>query len=280
MLAGIGAGCPTSPSPDAATEVKDLGAAPIRVNAGGPSFVDSNGNTWLADTNYNTGVTYSVTDPINGAPDGQPYQSERWDRPSGSELMYSFILEPNDYLVRIHFAEIWHGTSNVGDRYFDVLIEGQQVLDNFDIVEAYGYFTAGFEEFPVTLTDGTLNIQFIHEFENPKLAGIEIELAPTADAVLDASPSSLNFGDLQVGAVSSGQTVTLTNTGTETLSISGVSVTGTNAADFATDAAVTYDIDPGLSAAFDVTFGPTGSGCAPRPYPLRPTASTALPPFP
>jgi len=255
-------GCPTPGNPNAApnAQIKDLGAAPIRVNAGGSGFVDSLGDTWIADANYNTGNTYSTSAPITGSSDGQPYQSERWDSPSGSELMYSFILDPGPYQVRLHFAEIYSGASQVGNRIFDVLVEGQLVLDNFDAVADSGFQTAIVKEFEVTLVDGTLNIQLLHVVENPKISGIEIIPGPITAPVLDVSPSSLDFGSVQGGSASAGQTVTLTNTGDATLNISGIAVQGTNNLDFTTNAAASYAIAPGLSETFDVTFGPTGSG--------------------
>jgi glucose/arabinose dehydrogenase len=232
-----------------------LGAAPIRINSGGNAFVDSLGNSWLGDSNYNTGNKYATGAAIVGSPSGLPYNSERWDASSGSELMYSFLLDPGPYQVRLHFAEIYSGASQVGQRVFDVLIEGQLVLDDFDMVATAGFQTAIVEEFEVTLVDDTLNIQFLHGVENPKISGIEIIPGPITAPVLDASPSSLGFGSVQVGASSAGQTVTLTNTGDAVLSVSSVAVQGANNLDFTTDAASSYAINPGLSETFDVTFG-------------------------
>ncbi len=256
----LGTGCPSKaidPTPEVAA--KALGDTTF-VNAGGGSFVDSSGNTWLADVNYNTGNTFSTSNAISGSADGQPYQSERWDSETGQELMYSFPLTPGEYTVRLHFAEIYSGTQQVGQRVFDVLIEGQTVLDNFDMVADSGYLTAIVKEFNVTLVDGTLNIQLLHVVENPKISGIEIIEGPVTFPVLDASPTSIDFGSIQVGNASAGQTVTLANTGDDVLNVSGVSIQGANASDFSSDAAAGYTIDPGLSATFDVTFGPLDVG--------------------
>ncbi len=259
----IGAtGCPSSgnPSPGPVTQIKDLGAAPIRVNSGGSGFVDSSGNSWLDDTNFNTGNTTSISDAIIGAPDGRPYQTERWDPAGGTELMYSFILDPGVYTVRLHFAETYFGASQIGQRVFDVLIEGQLVLDDFDKAATAGYRAAIVEEIEVTLVDEMLNIQFLHGVENPTISGIEIVNGPIMALALEATPSSIEFGDIEVGAVSGKQTVTLNNSGNMPLDITGISIQGTNNLDFTSDAASGYTIDPGLSAAFDVTFGPSGVG--------------------
>ncbi len=260
LLAAIflGSGCPKEKA-EVVDPIKALGDS-IYVNAGGGAFVDSSGNTWLADVNFNTGTAFSTSAPIAGSTDGQPYQSERWDSPSGAELMYSFILDPGFYQVRLHFAEIYSGASQVGQRVFDVLIEGQVVLDDFDMIADSGFQTAIVKEFGVTLTDGTLNIQLVHGVENPKISGIEIIEGASTAPVLDVSPASLSYGDVQVGASAAPQTVTLSNTGDATLNVSGVSFQGANAADFSSDAASGYAIDPGMSANFDVTFAPLNAG--------------------
>ena len=46
------------------------------------------------------------------------------------------------------------------------------------------------------------------------------------------SPTSFSFGTVAIGTASPGKTVTLTNVGTATLTITGVAITGTNAGDF------------------------------------------------
>jgi hypothetical protein len=52
-------------------------------------------------------------------------------------------------------------------------------------------------------------------------------------AAASLSPTSLSFGSQPIAITSSAQTVTLTNGGTTALSISSLTITGTNAADFA-----------------------------------------------
>jgi len=50
------------------------GPALYRINAGGAAFTDSAGNSWVADTLFNTGAAFSVTDPILGTIDEVLYQ--------------------------------------------------------------------------------------------------------------------------------------------------------------------------------------------------------------
>jgi Beta-propeller repeat/HYDIN/CFA65/VesB-like, Ig-like domain len=78
----------------------------------------------------------------------------------------------------------------------------------------------------------------------------------TATAVTVA-PTSLSFGNETVGATSSAQTVTITNTGTQTLTFQSLQATG----DYAeTDTCTTKTLNVGESCTASVTFTPTASG--------------------
>jgi len=154
--------------------VNATGEAIIRINAGGGEYRDGNGNIWSADYGYNTGREASFLDPISGTTDDFLFQSERWDPSSSPELEYSFDLTNGDYLVNLYFANICAGTAGVGLRVFDVVIEDELVLDELDIYGEVGDAAALVKEFNVTVTDGQLNIRFLHEVEDPKISAIEI----------------------------------------------------------------------------------------------------------
>ena len=73
------------------------------------------------------------------------------------------------------------------------------------------------------------------------------------------SPTSLSFGNQDVGTTSAAQIVTLTNTGNENLNVTGVSITGTNSSNFAkTDAC--GELAPTATCTISVTFSPTING--------------------
>ncbi len=147
--------------------------SPIRVNAGGQSFIDSLNQTWSADTNFNTGNTFTTASTISGTTNQALYQTERWDDSTAPEMEYSFNVPNGSYKVVLHFAEIYYST--VGSRVFDVAIEGVTAFSNVDIVnEAGGKNIALQKQYTANVTDGQLNIQFIHKIENPKISGIEI----------------------------------------------------------------------------------------------------------
>ena len=149
-------------------------SAGIRINTGGLSFVDTGGNTWEADAHFNTGNTFSTAAAISNTADDLLYQTERWDDTPAPELAYAIPVDNSHYEVTLHFAEIWSGAFAVGARVFDVAIEGATVLDDFDIYAEAGANTALTKTFHVEVSDGTLNILFSREVQNPKIAGIEV----------------------------------------------------------------------------------------------------------
>ena len=85
-------------------------------------------------------------------------------------------LTPNaPYTVNLHFAEIYFNA--VGDRQFNVLINGTQVLTNFDIFAATGGENMAIvKSFSATANSGgQIVIQFtIGAANNPKISGIQI----------------------------------------------------------------------------------------------------------
>ena len=73
------------------------------------------------------------------------------------------------------------------------------------------------------------------------------------------SPTSINFGSIAIGN-SSFQTVTLTNVGTTTLTISGVTIGGADAGDFIWTNYCSSALAASASCIIDVTFKPTAAG--------------------
>lgn len=148
----------------------------FRINAGGGATGGFSGDAFA-----NTGSTFSTRAGIDvsdsSLPEGTPasiFQTTRFDRRGGAELAYNIPAAAGNYEVILYFAEIYGPTSHVGGRVFDVSIEGQLVLDNFDVFATAGAANKGIaKRFNVT-SDGTININFGHVVENPDVMGIEI----------------------------------------------------------------------------------------------------------
>ena len=74
------------------------------------------------------------------------------------------------------------------------------------------------------------------------------------------SPTSLTFGNQNIGSSASAQNVTLSNTGSAPLAISSITITGANAGDFNQTNNCGSTLVGGASCNISVTFKPTASG--------------------
>jgi N-acetylneuraminic acid mutarotase len=251
--------------------------AVYRINAGGPQL--SGSPVWAADTEtapspygnatdtgnntFSTTQTINVSDP--SVPSDMPmalFQTERWDPETAPEMQWHFPVTPGSYEVRLGFAEIYSGAQSVGARVFDVSIEGNVVLDNYDIFQNVGGYKAVVKSFVVS-SDATLDVDFGHVVENPAVKSIEI--VPNARPnELAASPTSLAFGTTTVGSTQS-KSVQLTNLGSAgdpSIVIQQTSITGTDASQFSDsyDDASNLVLAPGASTTVSVSFAPTSAG--------------------
>ena len=204
-----GNGDPTTSATETATAVSSLSAktstsmaatanvtaaataAQWRINAGGSSYTDSNGNLWAADENFNTGNTFSTTSTISGTSDPTLFRTQRWDPSTAPELVYSLPVPNGTYTVNLGFAETYSGTMKVGGRVFNVTLQGAVVFSNLDVFAAVGGNAALIKTATVSVTNGTLAIGFQHVVENPMISSIEvIAQGTTADAPPTASASA------------------------------------------------------------------------------------------
>lgn len=150
----------------------------LAINAGSQSAV----GTFKPDGYFSGGNTYANNNPIDTTNQVNPaptavYQSERYC--AGRENKFSYnvpnVQPGHVYTVRLHFAEIWF--SSTGQRIFNVNINGQPVLTDFDIVaEAGGPNKAIIKAFAVAADNtGMIRIDFLQgKANNSKVSGIEI----------------------------------------------------------------------------------------------------------
>jgi len=151
--------------------------AETRINAGGPQLI-AGGNVFIVDQYDVGGTTFTSTEPIAGTTDDELYQTERYA--AGTQFSYEIpVGMAGEYDIRLHFAEIFYGVGTqaggVGSRVFDVSIEGNTVLANFDILSEAAPATALIKEFNnVIVNDGFASIQFVNVVESAKVSAIEI----------------------------------------------------------------------------------------------------------
>ena len=83
-------------------------------------------------------------------------------------------LPNGKYTVKLHFAETYEGINGPGQRVFSYQVEGQAFKD-FDVFKsAGGALRAYVETVAVEVRDGSLDITFTAQVENPEINGIEI----------------------------------------------------------------------------------------------------------
>jgi len=168
-------------SPAATVQATPLAglAAPLRVKAGSPNgWVDPDGDSWLPDFGYSTGSYNSYSTAILGTSRPLLYQSRRSVGSSQPLLGYQFTMPDGAYQVRLHFVEVVPSLFAAGARVFDIVAEGAVVVDDLDIFARVGANTACVLSFPVTVSDGQLNLTFPKSANNPTICGIEVLPAP------------------------------------------------------------------------------------------------------
>jgi len=251
------------------------GTPVVQVNSGGAAT-----GSWIADTYFNQGNTYSTNSAIDtsGVINPAPvavYQNVRWF----ASFTYTIpgLTAGNSYTVRLHFAELTWTAAN--QRKFNVAINGTTVLSNFDVFATAGArFKALVQEFNATANgSGQIVIAFTQAspvIDNPMISGIEIltstpgpEINVTGNGVTitdgDTTPSTsdhTDFGSVDVASGTVTRTFTIQNTGTAALSVGSVTVSGTHAADFTVTVQPATSVAAGGSTTFQVRFDPSATG--------------------
>lgn len=148
----------------------------ISINSGGGAF-SFDGTDWVEDKSNDASDSFENIVAIEGTENDGLYQSEVFDM----DVFTYELAVPGEgpWEVKLHFAEIFHGVENangVGARVFNVDIEGQATLADYDIIEQAGAAaTAVVETFSgINVQDGNLTITFTTVTDAAKVNGIEI----------------------------------------------------------------------------------------------------------
>lgn len=144
-----------------------------RINGGGPEL-NVNNVIWSADKLYSTDLSYAFnsTSSIGNTTNQALYQTERY----GKTFSYAIPVPVGSYQVVLHFAELYWNIT--GARIFNVSVENQGSLTNFDIYAVAGKNNAVSRSFTVNVADGLLNIVFSAVIDNAKISGIEVIEVP------------------------------------------------------------------------------------------------------
>jgi hypothetical protein len=95
------------------------------------------------------------------------------------------VAKGSEVEVRLYFAENYF--KGQGIRKFNIDIEDQLVLTNFDIYQEVGYDVGLMKSF-IAQSDGAVDIQLLKVLQNPKINGIEIVCL---NSVCDQSNASI-----------------------------------------------------------------------------------------
>jgi beta-galactosidase len=198
-----------------------------RVNCGGPDYIDSHKQTWMADrslqevrttktastgksgqtsaeawgsTSWSSSFTgmhpyYGsqryTNDPIAGTTDWTLFQTFRYGTTS---LNWSFPVQPGEYLVECYFTEPWYGAGGnmncEGWRIFDLQVNDQVVLRNFDIWKEAGHDGALKKTFTVKVSGNKLEVRF------PKVLAGQAIISAIAIAGKDPSAKPASPGTM------------------------------------------------------------------------------------
>jgi hypothetical protein len=186
-----------------------------RVDAGGSAIpAIDNGPDWVADPNgtspyrspNSSSAGWSQVPTVNPiVPTTTPsgiFNSERYGNQS-----WSFPVTPGTPIeVRLYFANRYTGTSGVGQRVFNVSLDGTVVQSHYDIVADTGDQTGTMHAYDLNApAGGNVTIGLSNIVENPLINGIEIirtDIPPPSSSALDTLQSRQFTGTSVVGATS------------------------------------------------------------------------------
>ena len=234
---------------------------PFLLNAGGFEYTGDI-SVWMEDTGayFLDGFELQINTPIQGTTDDELYQAERFGNDVNALRFVLPGISPGNYLIELFFSENFF--TNVGDRVFDVHIEGNPLLENFDILaEAGSNYTAHIEVFEgITVTDGILNITLIPLQGATTINGIAVTSTQQPPASINASPDGFNFMSQLVETTSTSRILVLENSRASRVTISNVSLASTHASQFNHNFTGPVDIEALESHSIELSFTPTSPG--------------------
>src|SRR6202021_281045 len=181
--------------------------AGVDISAGGPAAAP-----FVADEDFTGGTTAAPTHAISttGVTNPAPQSVYQHNRYGNFTYAIPGFTAGTSYTIRLHFAEEYWTTA--GSRTFNVLINGTQVLTDFDIfATAGGEYKAAVEQFSeVAPSNGVITIQFVSVKDNAQVNGIEISSSsapappstPTGLAVIAGNASMILSWNASTGATS------------------------------------------------------------------------------
>lgn len=187
-----------------------------RINCGGDVYTDGNGHVWEADVNFKNEENWGSTnwtdnfeemshffgsqrytnDPIKGTLEQKLFQTFRYG--NNNQLKYHFPVENGRYKVELYFVEPWYGIGGGLNcekwRVFDVAINENVLIKDFDIWNEVGVNQAIKKTFYVDAENGKIEISF------PKVNSSQAIIS--AIAISTTEKKEINKSRKSVGLIS------------------------------------------------------------------------------
>jgi glycosidase len=172
------------------------GGYDVRVSAGNASdATNCDASVWLADRAYSFG-DFGYVGGTNGfigatisnicAEAQWLYQRERYTTPSAN-FRYLFHCPPGIYETTVLETETY--VTGVGERVFDLYIQTDRVLTNYDIFAATGGMNLpAILTFTNVVGDALLEMNFLPQVQNARASGIRVRKIADIDGDADGIP--------------------------------------------------------------------------------------------
>lgn len=153
----------------------------VAINVGGPEYVDAEGLRYEADRAFAGGRPHLTgeTASIAGTEDDRLYATQR-ESQLGASFSYHIPLPNGGYVLTLKFAE--KEARAVGERIFDVMVEGHIMTTQLDLRATAGRLRAYEVTVPIAITDGQIDIQMIPSKGKAVLSAIVIRRHAEAES--------------------------------------------------------------------------------------------------
>jgi parallel beta-helix repeat protein len=181
--------------PNSLQPVDSDGAVPVEIsedliliNAGSKNDVTHETRLFVGDGKTNYFSNSSLHTNLSAAKEPL-FQTERYGKNMGIKIP----IENGMYTVKTYHNELWFGTygppSAIGNRVFDISIEGKTLKRGFDLFAEYKNQPTVLTFKNITVEDGNLEINFNASKDNATISGIMITKMESDEPVLvDATP--------------------------------------------------------------------------------------------
>jgi hypothetical protein len=260
---GTGACTVTMSAAENVTANFSLPTQPLYIDAGGAAS-----GSWVTDEDYSAGIESTYTNAVSTSlltgvvPPQAILQSQRYNTSSFTYTIPGYTAGTT-HTVTLYFVENY--VTGSGQREFNAVINGTQVLTNFDVYAAAGgQFIAVQKSFTTTAnTSGQIVIALNPgAIQNPMVSGIAIDAAApssytltianagTGSGTVTSSPTGISCGSTCSDAFTNGASVILTAAAASGSTFAGWSgaCTGT-----ATTCTVTMSAAESVTATFNST---------------------------